>query len=232
MQLDTGGTGTSALAAKLRSKISKFASAEDIVYPVFKEINYLTYEELKELNVRLQKMNEETPAMREKQKADALMENEMYVHAIQVYQNLLEREDLEEIREGMTKKKVPQSWLCLQLSVSDGKSYRVFSKSIRGKQEPGGTGSLLIAFGMTRTSSRYEKMAKSIGTEKEVRRISKRLQEFSKTPELVVNKTNNGRNTHQTDTRKSQKYGFVKIVTMYTVFLHDYSRRNRFNLLN
>ena len=37
-----------ALAAKLRSKISKFASAEDIVYPVFKEINYLTYEELKE----------------------------------------------------------------------------------------------------------------------------------------------------------------------------------------
>ena len=60
--------------------------------------------ELKELNVRLQKMNEETPAMREKQKADALMENEMYVHAIQVYQNLLEREDLEEIREGMTEK--------------------------------------------------------------------------------------------------------------------------------
>ena len=37
-----------ALAAKLRSKISKFASAEDIVYPVFKEINYLTYEELKD----------------------------------------------------------------------------------------------------------------------------------------------------------------------------------------
>ena len=63
-----------------------------------------TYEELKELNVRLQKMNEETPAMREKQKADALIENEMYVHAIQVYQNLLEREDLEEIREGMTEK--------------------------------------------------------------------------------------------------------------------------------
>lgn len=89
-----------ALAAKLRSKISKFASAEDVVYPVFKEINYLTYEELKELNVRLQKMNEETPAMREKQKAGALMENEMYVHAIQVYQNLLEREDLEKFVKG------------------------------------------------------------------------------------------------------------------------------------
>lgn len=145
MQLDTGGTGTSGTGSKLRSKISKFASAEDIVYPVFKEINYLTYEELKELNVRLQKMNEETPAMREKQKADALMENEMYVHAIQVYQNLLETENLEETVRG-DGKSVPQSWLCLQLSVSDGKSYRVFSKSIRGKQEPGGTGSLSDRF--------------------------------------------------------------------------------------
>ena len=135
-----------ALAAKLRSKISKFASAEDIVYPVFKEINYLTYEELKELNVRLQKMNEETPAMREKQKADALMENEMYVHAIQVYQNLLEREDLEEIREGMTEKVYHNLGCAYKLSVSDGKSYRIFSKSIRGKQEPGGTGSLSDRF--------------------------------------------------------------------------------------
>ena len=36
-----------------------------------------------------------------------------------------------------------------------------------------------------------EKMAKSIGTEKEVlQNIRERLQEFSKTPELVVNKTN------------------------------------------
>jgi|MGYP000315592563 hypothetical protein len=34
-------------------------------------------------------------------------------------------------------------------------------------------------------------MAKSIGTEKEVlQNIRERLQEFSKTPELVVNKTN------------------------------------------
>ena len=35
------------LAAKLRPKLGKFASAEDILYPVFKEINYLTYEEMK-----------------------------------------------------------------------------------------------------------------------------------------------------------------------------------------
>ena len=159
-----------ALAAKLRSKISKFASAEDIVYPVFKEINYLTYEELKELNVRLQKMNEETPAMREKQKADALMENEMYVHAIQVYQNLLEREDY-----------------LFQME----KATEYFRKAYEGSRSREALEAYLIAFGMTRTSSEYEKMAKSIGTEKEVlQNIRERLQEFSKTPELVVNKTN------------------------------------------
>ena len=81
--------------------MGKFASAEDLVYPVFKEINYLTYEELKVLNTRLQKFDKETPAMREKCKGDALMENKMYVHAIQVYQKLLDRKDLEEIREGL-----------------------------------------------------------------------------------------------------------------------------------
>jgi tetratricopeptide (TPR) repeat protein len=180
-----------ALAAKLRSKISKFASAEDIVYPVFKEINYLTYEELKELNVRLQKMNEETPAMREKQKADALMENEMYVHAIQVYQNLLEREDLEEIREGMTEKVYHNLGCAYSYLFQMEKATEYFRKAYEGSRSREALEAYLIAFGMTRTSSEYEKMAKSIGTEKEVlQNIRERLQEFSKTPELVVNKTN------------------------------------------
>ena len=180
-----------ALAAKLRSKIGKFASAEDIVYPVFKEINYLTYEELKELNVRLQKMNEETPAMREKQKADALIENEMYVHAIQVYQNLLEREDLEEIREGMTEKVYHNLGCAYSYLFQMEKATECFRKAYEGSRSREALESYLIAFGMTRTPSEYEKMAKSIGAEKEILQdIRDRLQEFSKTPELVVNKTN------------------------------------------
>ena len=162
-----------ALAAKLRSKISKFASAEDIVYPVFKEINYLTYEELKELNVRLQKMNEETPAMREKQKADALME------------------DLEEIREGMTEKVYHNLGCAYSYLFQMEKATEYFRKAYEGSRSREALEAYLIAFGMTRTSSEYEKMAKSIGTEKEVlQNIRERLQEFSKTPELVVNKTN------------------------------------------
>ena len=90
------------LAAKIRPAPGKFASVEDILYPVFKEINYLTYEELKVLNSRIRRLDEESPLLREKQKGDALIENGMYVHAIQVYQALLEKRSLEEAREGLT----------------------------------------------------------------------------------------------------------------------------------
>ena len=47
------------LAAKLRPYLGKFAGAEDILYPVFKEINYLTYEELRVLNGKIAKLKKE-----------------------------------------------------------------------------------------------------------------------------------------------------------------------------
>lgn len=179
------------LAAKIRSKIGKFVSAEDILYPVFKEINYLTYEELKNLNVRLQKMNEETPAMREKQKADALMENKMYVHAIQVYQKLLEREDLEEIREGMTESVYHNLGCAYSYLFQMEKAVDCFRKAYEGGRSRTSLEAYLIAFGLTRTPAEYEKMAKSVGAEKEILQdIRARLQEFSKTPEITVNKEN------------------------------------------
>ena len=90
------------LAAKLRPHLGKFASAEDVLYPVFKEINYLTYDELKALNVKLAKLDQEAPLLRKKRKGDALVANKMYVSAIKVYQQLLKKEGLEQIRPGLT----------------------------------------------------------------------------------------------------------------------------------
>lgn len=180
-----------ALAAKLRSKIGKFAGAEDIIYPVFKEINYLTYEELKELNIRLQKMNGEAPAIREKQKADALIENEMYVHAIQVYQKLLKRENLEEIREGLTESVYHNLGCAYSYLFQMEKAIECFRKAYEGSRSREALESYLIAFGMTRSPAEYEKMAKSVGAEKEILQdIREKLRKFSKTPDPVVNKTN------------------------------------------
>ena len=75
---------------------------EDVLYPVFKEINYLTYDELKALNVKLAKLDQEAPLLRKKRKGDALVANKMYVSAIKVYQQLLKKEGLEQIRPGLT----------------------------------------------------------------------------------------------------------------------------------
>lgn len=79
-----------ALASKLRRQLGKYMDIADVVYPVFKEINYLTYEELKSLNVRLQRMNTETAITRDKKKGDSMIRNGMYVNAIKVYQKLIE----------------------------------------------------------------------------------------------------------------------------------------------
>lgn len=180
-----------ALAAKIRAKLGKFVSAEDVIYPVFKEINYLTYEELKNLNVRLQKMNGEAPAMREKQKADALMENEMYVHAIQVYQKLLERTDLEEIREGLSESVYHNLGCAYSYLFQMEKAVDCFRKAYEGSRSRAALETYLIAFGVTRTPAEYEKMARVIGAEREVLEdIKTRLKEFSKIPETDVNKEN------------------------------------------
>lgn len=66
------------LAAKLRSLFTRNFSLEEFLYPVFKEINYLTYEEMKSLNLQIQKLAEESPLLRAKCKGDALVQNDMY----------------------------------------------------------------------------------------------------------------------------------------------------------
>jgi tetratricopeptide (TPR) repeat protein len=180
-----------ALAAKLRSKISKFASAEDIVYPVFKEINYLTYEELKELNVRLQKMNEETPAMREKQKADALMENEMYVHAIQVYQNLLEREDLEEIREGMTEKVYHNLGCAYSYLFQMEKALECFWEAFLTEGDENELICYLLAYKKAKKPQEYEKKLASLNVSEEVKqKVKEALEYFEKEKEEPVKQEN------------------------------------------
>ena len=80
--------------------------------------------------MQIQKLSEESPLLREKCKGDALVESGMYVHAIQVYQKLLKEDDLETVREGFTESVCSQSGLCLQLSLPDGKSGRMFPESL------------------------------------------------------------------------------------------------------
>lgn len=180
-----------ALAAKIRAKLGKFASAEDVLYPVFKEINYLTYEELKSLNVQLQKLDQESPAMREKRKADALMENNMYVHAIQVYQELLKRKALEEVREGFTESIWHNLGCAYSYLFQMEKAVDCFRRAYEENRSREALETYLIAFGSTRSPEEYEKLVQELKVEKELLEdIRQKLNTFEKTPEVHVSKKN------------------------------------------
>ena len=180
-----------ALAAKLRPKMGKFASAEDLVYPVFKEINYLTYEELKVLNTRLQKFDKETPAMREKCKGDALMENKMYVHAIQVYQKLLDRKDLEEIREGLTECIYHNLGCAYSYLFQMDKAIECFRRAYEGSRSTEALETYLMAFSMSHSEDEYKNMAKTLGVEEEIlTAVQNRKKEFAQVPGKKVNSQN------------------------------------------
>ena len=175
------------LAEKIKGSISKFAGAEDLLYPVFKEINYLTYEEMKVLNGRIHKLDEEAPVVRQKQKGDALVENGMYVHAIQVYQELLEKQNLEEEREGLTESIYHNLGCAYSYLFQMEKALECFRMAYEGGHGREALLSYLLALHSVRTPEEYKKMAEEIGAEPELLdEVKNRLDHFAakKTPEL------------------------------------------------
>lgn len=175
------------LAAKLRPNLGKYASAEDILYPIFKEINYLTYEELRILNHQMKKLDAEPAAVREKQKGDALVENRMYVNAIHVYQKLLEREDLETAREGITESIYHNLGCAYSYLFQMEKAVECFWRAYEQNRSRKALKTYLLAFRSIRTPIEYESKITELHVEEEVREeIGEALQHFAKRPERQV----------------------------------------------
>lgn len=175
------------LAAKLRPNLGKFASAEDILYPIFKEINYLTYEELRVLNVQMKKLDSEPLAVREKQKGDALVENKMYVNAIHVYEKLLEREDLEIAREGLRESIYHNlGCACSQLFQME-KAVEWFWKAYEERFSNEELKCYFLAFRSIRTPEEYVNRMKELQVEEDVQQgIRDALDQFARCPEKTV----------------------------------------------
>lgn len=87
--------GLKKLYQKLFPLLEQRESVGEFILPIFKEINFLTHAEFKEMNERLQKLEEQPPLMRQKLKGDYLTRNGKYVNAIRIYQQTVikERED-------------------------------------------------------------------------------------------------------------------------------------------
>ena len=179
--------GLAQLAAKLRPKLGKFASAEDILYPVLKEINYLTYEELKELNVRLKQMDEESPSVRAGRKGDSLVRNGMYVNAIRVYQELLEKELPEKEKPEFTARIYHNLGCAYSYLFQMEKAVDCFGKACEADRTEDALKTYLLAFRSIRTPIEYEsELARLEAPDTVKAAVNEELDRFAHKPEPQV----------------------------------------------
>ena len=85
--------GLEKLYKRLYKVLEEGLGTSEFILAVFKEINYLTHKEFKELNEKLNLLELQPVVLREKKKGDYLVENKMYVNAIRIYENALQKED-------------------------------------------------------------------------------------------------------------------------------------------
>ena len=175
-----------ALAAKLRPKMGKFASAEDLVYPVFKEINYLAYEELRTLNGRIERRNSESEEIREKQKGDALMENRMYVNAIRVYQKLLEKES-KDVSGEMRERIFHNQGCAYSYLFQMDKALDCFFMAWRENRSEKALKVYLLAYRSVHSQEEFEKRLEELKVEETVKEeVAGRLEKFLSLPEQKI----------------------------------------------
>lgn len=176
------------LAAKLRANLGKFAGIQDALYPIFKEINYLTYEELKWLNGQISKMEVEAPLLREKKKGDALVENGMLVSAIHVYENLLKKKErLKEAEEGLAAQILHNLGCACAYLFQMEKALECFWEAWERSGEEEELMAYLLAFHSIRPPMEYEKLLSKQQVSQEMREeIKKRLEDFEKRPNPSV----------------------------------------------
>lgn len=179
--------GLTRLAAKLRPYLGKFAGAEDILYPVFKEINYLTYEELRVLNGKIAKLNKEELPVREKKKGDALVENGMYVNAIHVYQNLLECSERLKGQPELTESIYHNLGCAYSYLFQTEKAMECFQKAYGVRNSEKEMKAYLLAYKSIHTPKEYEGRVKELQPgETVLKEIKEAVAHFERTPDKKI----------------------------------------------
>lgn len=179
--------GLTKLAAKLRPKLSDYTNAEDVLYPIFKEINYLTYEELKNLNSRMVLMSQESEALHQKRKGDSLVENRMYVNAIQVYQEILEQKNPESERKDFTADVLYNLGCAYSYLFQMEKALECLWASYEKSQSQETLKTYLLAYRNTRNKKDYEHRLAELKAGEELKaELKEAWKDFEKLPEQQV----------------------------------------------
>ena len=183
------------LAAKLKQNLERNVSIEDMIYPVFKEINYLTYEEMKSFNICLADFGKEHQAVRQKRKGDALVENGMYVNAIQVYQKILERDDLVQQRKGFAAAVRYNLGCAYSYLFQMEKAQECFLQAYKENQSAEALKAYVIAYTSIHDKTDYDKVMGELGVDEESKKdIKEKIQEsvkaFAGIPEKKIDEEN------------------------------------------
>ena len=174
------------LAAKLKQNLERNVSVEEMIYPVFKEINYLAYEELRTLNGRIERRNSESEEIREKQKGDALMENRMYVNAIRVYQKLLEKES-KDVSGEMRERIFHNQGCAYSYLFQMDKALDCFFMAWRENRSEKALKVYLLAYRSVHSQEEFEKRLEELKVEETVKEeVAGRLEKFLSLPEQKI----------------------------------------------
>ena len=178
-----------------KQNLERNVSVEDMIYPVFKEINYLTYEEMKGFNSRIVTYGKEKAAVRQKRKGDALTENGMYVNAIRVYQKLLEREDLSEQRKGFAASVRYNLGCAYSYLFQMEKAQECFLEAYREEHSKEALKAYIIAYSSVHDKTDYDKVMEELEVDEELKKgikeeIRQSLKAFESVPEEKTDEKN------------------------------------------
>ena len=184
------------LAAKLKQNLGeKCKCGRDDLILYFKEINYLTYEEMKGFNSRIVTYGKEKAAVRQKRKGDALTENGMYVNAIRVYQKLLEREDSSEQRKGFAASVRYNLGCAYSYLFQMEKAQECFLEAYREAHTKETLKAYIIAYSSVHDKTDYDKVMEELEVDEELKKdikeeIRQSLKAFESVPEEKTDEKN------------------------------------------
>ena len=139
------------------------------------------------MNVKLAKLDQEAPLLRKKRKGDALVANKMYVSAIKVYQQLLKKEGLEQIRPGLTMSVWHNLGCAYSYLFQMEKAMECFWEAFLTQSDPKELVCYLLAYRSVKKPQEYENRLKQLNVSEEVKdTLKKALDEFAQKKEVSI----------------------------------------------
>lgn len=158
------------LYQRLYPLLDERKSIGEFVLPVFKEINYLTHDQFREMNERLKHFEEQPEAVRQKMKGDYLVEHEKHINAIRVYQSALKAGKdtcLGEQFQGS----IYNNMGCAYANLFQmAEAQECFRKAYEAMHSKAALKSYLAAVYMNQGKAAYEKMITDLEADPEIRR--------------------------------------------------------------